>query len=401
MIEKDLSPPSSKTERLASLASYSIIYSGKDKDFDDIASMASAICHVPVSLITLINEKRQYSNAHIGTELKESARHLSSCTHTMADNDDIVIVPDASLDSRFADNPLLTEGNFTFYAGVPLINEDGYALGTLCVLDRESHDLKSEQVQALKALAKQIVAKLELRRKISDLEKLNQDLLSANVLIQKFASMVAHDIKNPLSSIKLTSQALKLRNEVRDNDGCLKLVDLNINATDNLLFLVDEMLAYSKNPDLLLARKQDFDLNSLITKVLSIITVPDNIKISSPEIGSPIHFSIIAIEQILINLLSNAIRYNNKANGNIQIRFAEEDDFYILEVEDNGRGIPEIYLDKIFDANFTLKIADRFNQQGSGIGLSTVKDLLRLLNSSISVKSTEGSGTTFSAMLRK
>jgi signal transduction histidine kinase len=213
--------------------------------------------------------------------------------------------------------------------------------------------------------------------------------------------MVAHDIKNPLSSIRLTSQALRLQEEVRNNDRSLKLVDLNITATDNLLFLVDEMLAYSKNPELLLARKQVFDLNALIAKVVSILTVPDNVTISFPKTQSQIHFSLIAMEQILINLLSNAIRYNDKAQGDIAIRFTEGDDFYMLEVGDNGRGIPEIYLDKIFDANFTLKIADRFNQQGSGIGLATVRDLLQLLNSSISATSTEGIGTTFSVLLKK
>ncbi|WCT14247.1 GAF domain-containing sensor histidine kinase [Mucilaginibacter jinjuensis] len=222
---------------------------------------------------------------------------------------------------RVAGNPVVTEANVTFYACVPLINEDGLALGTLGVLDQKSHEFSAEQADALKALAKQVVDKIELRRKVSTLQQTNQELISANVLIQKFASMAAHDIKNPLSSIKLTSQALRMRPEIREHESCLRLVNLNITATDNLLVLVDEMMAYSKNPTLLLEKKRDFDLNTLINKVLGLLVVPDDVKLIGPESRYTIHYCIIAFEQILMNLISNAIRYNYKTECIITIDF--------------------------------------------------------------------------------
>ena len=401
MKEKELPFPENEIERLIALQSYNIIDSGEEKDFDAIAAIASAICQTPISLITFIDEKRQWFKSHIGTELTENYRDLSFCTHTIAGPDDIMIVPDALLDERFIGNPVVTEAKVTFYAGVPLINEEGYALGTLCVLDQKTHDFTGGQIDALKALAKQVVDKIELRRKVSALEKTNQELINANVLIQKFASMAAHDIKNPLSSIKLTSQALKVRHEKLQDEGCLRLVNMNISATDSLLTLVDEMMAYSKNPALLLERKQDFDLNMLLNKMLGLLSVPANIHIELPVGKHRLLFSIIAFEQILINLLSNAIRYNDKSEGIIQIRFSEDESYYDLEIEDNGIGIPGEYLEKIFQNNFTLKITDRFNNQGSGIGLSTVKDLLYLLNSSITVTSVYGKGSIFLVRLKK
>jgi signal transduction histidine kinase len=400
MREKELPFPVNEAERLVALQSYDIIDSGEEKDFDAIASIASAICGTPISLITFIDDKRQWFKSHIGTDLTENFRDLSFCTYAIAGPDEIMIVPDALQDERFATNPVVTEANVTFYAGVPLINEDGFALGTLCVLDQQSHDFSEAQVEALKTLAKQVVDKIELQRKVSTLEKTNQELINANVLIQKFASMAAHDIKNPLSSIKLTSQALRTRPEITQHDGCLKLVNMNIAATDNLLVLLDEMMAYSKNPNLLLEKKQDFELNQLIRKIISLLVLPETIKIALPDGKHSINFSLIAIEQILINLLSNAIRYNDKTEGLIQIRFKEGIDYYQLEIEDNGMGIPEAYLDKIFLNNFTLKVTDRFNSQGSGIGLATVKDLLYLLDSSISVKSTLGLGSIFTVTLK-
>ena len=234
MREKVFPVPENEAERLIALQSYNIIDSGEEKDFDAIASIASAICQTPISLITFIDEKRQWFKSHIGTALTENYRDLSFCTHTIAGPDEIMIVPDALQDERFVGNPVVTEAKVTFYAGVPLINEDGFALGTLCVLDQKPHDFSGEQVDALKALAKQVVDKIELRRKVSSLEKTNQELINANVLIQKFASMAAHDIKNPLSSIKLTSQALKLRHEKLQDESCLRLVNLNISATESL-----------------------------------------------------------------------------------------------------------------------------------------------------------------------
>jgi hypothetical protein len=213
--------------------------------------------------------------------------------------------------------------------------------------------------------------------------------------------MAAHDIKNPLSSIQLTSQALRTRQEITQSDSCLLLVNMNISAADNLLLLVDEMMAYSKNPQLLLEKRQDFELNALISKVQSLLNVPDGVRIVLPEENHQLHYSIIAVEQLLINLFSNAIRYNDKQEALIHIRFAEAEHHYLLEVDDNGRGIPDEYLEKIFSNNFTLKTKDRFDTMGSGIGLATVKDLLYLLGSSIAVRSVVGEGATFVVRLKK
>jgi len=389
-------------DRLAALHSYDIFDSGEEKDFDALTSLASAICQIPIALITFIDDKRQWFKSHHGTDMTENLRELSFCTYVIESGEDIMLVPDPSLDERFVNNPMVTgPTKVAFYAGVPLVNEDGYALGTLCMLDQQTHTLSTQQIEALKTLAKQVVDKIELRRKVLTLEKTNQELLNSNVLIQKFASMAAHDIKNPLSTIMLTSQALKIRLEKLQDEGCLRLVDMNVTSTKNLLGLVDEMLEYSKAPSLLITKRQQVDLNSILRKVISMLVVPENIEIIMPEENHSIYISIIAFEQIMLNLLSNAIRYNNKERGYIKIGFDQDDEFYRFEVEDNGIGIAEQYHEKIFGNNFTLKITDRYNNKGSGIGLSTVKDLLSVLNGNISVRSIPGVGATFFATLKK
>jgi signal transduction histidine kinase len=394
--------PANEDERLAALNSYNILDTAEEHDFDELTTLASAICQTPIALISLVDDNRQWFKSHKGLSASETPKEQSFCAHAIASFDDIMIVDDASKDERFADNPLVTgDLNIVFYAGVPLVNEDGFALGSLCVIDHHQKKLSTEQISGLKILAKQVITKLEARRKVMVLEKVNQELRDANVFIQKFASMAAHDIKNPVSSILLTSQALKIRLQKAQDTGCEKLIDLNISSTKNLMVLLDEMLAYSKTPSLLLAKKQSFNLSVLLKKIMVMVNVPGNFEISIPAEIHQLNTSMIAFEQIFINLLSNAVRYNDKETGTIAIRFNEDDDYYQFEVEDNGIGIAEQYHEKIFSNNFTLKITDRYNNKGTGIGLSTVKELIKALKGTIYVKSAPGEGATFFIAIKK
>ena len=165
--------------------------------------------------------------------------------------------------------------------------------------------------------------------------------------------------------------------------------------------LLDDMIAYSKSPSLLLTQKQTVNLLEMLRKVTSMINVPDNFTIKLPAENRQLNISSVAIEQIFINLLTNAIRYNDKEQGIINIRFSEDDDNYHFEVEDNGIGIAREYHEKIFNNNFTLKVSDRYNKKGSGIGLSTVKELIKALNGTIKLQSIPGKGSTFNFSLKK
>ena len=394
--------PANEEERLVALNSYNILDTAEESDFDELTTLASVICQTPIALISLVDDKRQWFKSHKGLNARETPKEQSFCAHAIASFDDIMIIENPRADERFANNPLVTgELGIAFYAGVPLINEDGFPLGSLCVIDRQQKKLNGEQINALKILAKQVVAHLEVKRKVTFLEKANLDLRDANVFIQKFASMAAHDIKNPISSILLTSQALKIRLQKLADDGCCRLIDLNIASIRNLMTLLDDMLAYSKSPELLLTKKQKISLNITIRKVMAMVTIPSNFEINLPLGENELDISLVAFEQIFINLLSNAIRYNDKETGIIDIRFSQDDDYYRFEVEDNGIGIAEQYHEKIFQNNFTLKITDKYNNKGTGIGLSTVKELTKALNGTIYVKSAPGLGATFFITIKK
>jgi signal transduction histidine kinase len=398
-----LFPPDQNDEaRLAALNSYNILDSGEEKDFDDLTDLASVICRTPIALISLIDDKRQWFKSHKGLTDKESLISIPIPALTVTSIDDIVIVEDLRKDERFAEAQLLqSEHKIAFYAGVPLINADGFILGSLSVIDKKKKKLSIEQANALKIIARQVVDKLELRKKALEMERMYQELTDSNLFIQKFAVMAAHDLKNPLSSILLTAQALKGRLAKLEDKSFGNLIDMNITSTKRLIDLIDSMLAYSQSPALLLTQKQTIRLKELLLLIISMIHVPDNFNIILPTENETLTISTITLQQVLINLLTNAIRYNDKQKGIILIRFRQDNENYYFEVEDNGIGIAEQYHEKIFGTNFTLKITDRYNKKGSGIGLSTVKELIRAVKGKISVQSIVGKYTIFYIMLPK
>src|SRR5258708_39722323 len=156
-------------KRLKVLWQYEVLDTVPEALFDDLTELAAGICEAPIALISLVDEKRQWFKSKFGTTVSETSRDISFCAHAIQQSD-LFIVPDATKDERFAQNPLVvSEPKIRFYAGAPLITADGYALGTLCVIDKVPRELRPEQKQALRILARHVVSQLEMRRRSREL----------------------------------------------------------------------------------------------------------------------------------------------------------------------------------------------------------------------------------------
>ena len=165
--------PANEAERLTALRSYEVLDSACEAAFDDIANLTAELTGSPICLVSLIDAERQWFKARVGLEGSETPRDQAFCAHAILKPDETMVVNDALADPRFADNPLVVgEPNIRFYAGVPLVNPDGAALGTLCIIDRKPRELTQIQRSILARLAGTVSTTLELRRAVNQVREL-------------------------------------------------------------------------------------------------------------------------------------------------------------------------------------------------------------------------------------
>jgi two-component system, NtrC family, sensor kinase len=161
--------------RIAALDRYAILDSEPEQSFDDLVILAAHICKVPMAMLSLVDDHRQWFKSKLGVEVRETPRESSICAHAIQQGE-LFIVPDTLQDSRFRENPLVTgEPHIRFYAGAPLINEDGFALGTLCVVDREPRELDDAQKEAINSLGRLALRQMELRMNLRLLKEALND----------------------------------------------------------------------------------------------------------------------------------------------------------------------------------------------------------------------------------
>lgn len=152
------------TERLKELIRLCIMDTPPEAAYDDIAEMAAVMCNTPIALISLVDERRQWFKSAVGLTVRETPRHLAFCAHAIQAPEQTMVVPDTLQDPRFVDNALVTgDPNIRFYAGVPLVTSTGFALGTLCVIDRQPRELTEGQAAYLEFMAREVVSMIESR----------------------------------------------------------------------------------------------------------------------------------------------------------------------------------------------------------------------------------------------
>jgi len=190
--------PKNEAKRLKVLWQYEVLDTVPEEVFDDLTELAAHICEAPVALISLVDEQRQWFKSRVGISTRETTRDISFCAHAIL-QDGLFVISDATKDPRFRTNPLVTGAQkIRFYAGVPLRSPDGYALGTLCVLDQKPRQLRPPQKRALLVLARHVETQLELRRHAKELaaareqgDRQQAELARAQVEIGKLRKQLA------------------------------------------------------------------------------------------------------------------------------------------------------------------------------------------------------------------
>ena len=395
--------PKDELKRLEALKEYSILDTIPESEYDDITYLASQICKTPISLISLIDKERQWFKSHHGVDATETPRELAFCAHAINDKNNILIVPDSREDVRFHDNPLVTDNpNVIFYAGIPLVNKEGFPLGTLCVIDVQPNTLDDFQLKSLKALSNQIISLFELRKKSAEFELKAKEVEAQNLVLVKFAGTAAHDIKSPLATIVMIVNMIENQHSNELNVDVMELVRMIRTSAYSLSHIIDGILNYSQNTKVLSEEKEEISIHQIIDEIIRLVDPNKEVKLEIiPSTVFKIYTNKVALEQILLNLLVNAIKYNDKGEIRISIAFEDQNEFVRFSIIDNGPGIKMEDQERIFEIFETTSNAGKGGDKGTGIGLATVKSLVEGLGGTIRLSSEPGEGAIFEFTLRK
>lgn len=383
MIEGQI--PKNETQRIEKLKSYQVLDTLPEEEYDAITQIASQICDTPIALVSLIDEKRQWFKSHHGLPVSETPREFAFCAHAINEPDEIFMIPDATKDERFHDNPLTTDDpHVIFYAGAPLKTSDGYPLGTLCVIDTKPRESLSEgQKESLKALAKQVISQLELRRKNRELTTANNEITRLNSQLNHFAYRLTHDLKSPARGIKSLIDLINIEHAEDITSESLKhylsLIDSRSMYMDTL---IEEIFEFTRATNLN-ASSSEFNIDEKIRYILSNCDVETPLNLELVNCNHKIKLPEISFLQVIQNLLTNSKKFTDKSESSVKITFSSDEEFDHFIYEDDGPGIPEKYWHKAFVMFETL--GDK-SYENSGVGLATVKSIMKRLGGDISLK---------------
>ncbi|MCC4616040.1 HAMP domain-containing histidine kinase [Xanthomonas campestris pv. asclepiadis] len=377
--------PPSEALRLQALRSYGILDTPREAAFEDITRLASIICQTPIALISLVDADRQWFKSELGMGERETPLFKSMCAHALLDSD-VLVVPDTREDVRFARNPLVTgEAPLYFYAGAVLKTSEGLPLGTVCVLDRQPRQLSDEQVDALRALARQTMAQLELRRALRVAEESDR-------YRSRLMAIAGHDLKTPLRTAAYAIDKMRRHANV-DSIPTLVTARDAINLVARNLDELATLAAASEtaSPDLQPLALEDV-LHAVlgvwrqpaIDKCLALRHVPTSLRVRS-------HPTLLTT--LLGNLIGNAIKYTER--GRVLVGTRRRPGYAVVEIIDSGIGLNLDHPEQVFQA---FRQADP-RSDGLGIGLWIVHRTAETLGCDVEVRPRPSGGTCFSVRI--
>ncbi len=393
--------PFNEKQRQAAVEKYQLLDTLPEDNYDDITSIVSYICDVPISLITLLDKERNFLKSHHGVPFSESPREISFCGHAINSDEPITIIKDSRKDERFIDNPLVKDHQAIFYAGAPLIDSDGFKLGTLCVYDVKPRELTEKQKEVLVSMAKQVVNLFEQRYQNLKLLQFQDTLKKRNEDLKKFAGIVSHDLKSPLANIISLTELLEDDNKDTLDEESLQYLEYLKTSSYSLKDYIDGILKFYKSDDLLHHKQEKIDFEDLVQEIRKITDTDHHVIFNFQNNTEQLITNKAALMQILINLVTNSIKYNSKPETRIEIIVSEYNSFYEFTVKDNSDGIPKEHLDKIFELFSVVEAADKYGNVGTGIGLAMVKKIVENLGGKIAVSSIEGEESIFTFSIAK
>lgn len=410
--------PPEEDQRLLSLLSYEILDTSNEEQLDELTRLTASIFQVPIALITVIDHDRQWFKSNFGLSLKQTARSISFCQFTIMSNA-IFEVENTLTDERFVNNPLVIQDPYLrYYCGAPLMNEKGYRMGALAILDRVPRKLEAGQEKTLKLLARQVVNFFELNMKKKELEKeklhleervmqrtreleekmaelkqRDEKLISVNNELNRLIYRASHDLLGPLKTLQgITHLAIQEAN-VENIHNYLRLAYTTEQKLDYALVNLLKVVSIKDASDFKLIPWNEVIETALVNAKKrvnkKVVWLEADISLSRQFVSDQ-----LLVEMMMEELFVNSMQYNLEEEAVITLNMGETNESVEITIQDNGVGILKETREKIFEMFYRSPAS-----KGSGLGLYIVKKVAEKLKGKISVHSKTNSGATFTIQL--
>jgi signal transduction histidine kinase len=371
---------------------FHILKTSSEKDFSDLLFLCTEAVQASLAALIIVESGQGWIKTSYGLS-PEDVPNDQELWNRILEQDGIISFNEEEMKQLDRD----LEG----LIGVPLETSSGEKLGVIAIYDPITPELSRSQKRALKILSNQILNVVAFRKQNNQYQRMQQDLEQRYRELERFASVVSHDIKSPLANIISLVDLLKEENQDNFDEETNQYIEFLSQASHSLRTYVDGLLVFYRSERILEKEEEDVDLNTFFENLTKLFTVDPGVEIKYPSSGTLKKVNKAALTQIFINLISNALKYNSKEERRVEISFRASEEFYEFEVQDNGNGISEENYEKIFDLFTTLDLNDRDGNPGSGIGLATVKKLLNHMGGEIKIESEPETGSNFKFQIKR
>lgn len=394
--------------RIQELLELEIMDTPEEQGFNEVVELASQICETEISLISLLDDKRQWFKAKVGLDASETPIEYAFCAHALEEKDTF-IVNHADKDPRFENNPLV-QGNpdIRYYAGQPLRGPKGNYIGTLCVIHNEPKSLNEFQLNALRTLAKQVEYQLALRLRARDAEERLGQLRDQRKEMEQLLdiqsrtlSVLSHDLRSPLASLSYVMDVFE--NEMLTAEEALEFIRQLKTSVTNLSYQVDTILTWARDQvSKPTTHVGVVDLHQTGMRLMDWFGIQSSQKGVQLELDCPAEAQVRtdegALHVVLRNLIGNSLKFSPEGTT-ISLRIEEQGDQWHVRVKDQGIGMTADQLKRAMNPEQLYTTQGTSQEKGTGLGLTLVQNYLERLGSKLHVESAQGQGSEFSFFL--
>jgi signal transduction histidine kinase len=379
-------------KRLAALRDTGLMDSSAEEAFDRLTRLAVKLLHAPVSLVSLVDDRRQFFKSAIGlsepwSTARETPLTHSFCQHVVTTGKPF-IVENAPEHAVVRDNLAIPDLGVIAYAGIPLVTEDGETIGSFCAIDTHPRVWTPDELEVIESLAASAMTELKLRKAIADLRQAAQ-------VKDQLIGLVSHEIRTPLGGILGT---LRLMEMDLEPGADRQLMDMALSSAERLLRLTNDLLSLEQiesgkfviapmpvTASSLLQAASDTMSSAAAQQRITLVVEPSTLHVSADS---------DRIVQVLTNLIGNALKFSPDGTT---ITLAAEPHASMVRfvVRDQGRGIPADQIEKIFQRFAQVEAADKHEKGGAGLGLAISRAIVEQHGGKIWVESEPGRGSSF------